>query len=566
MRVKSCPLVRLLLALSVLLISDCAKVSAPPGGPIDKTGPKIDSTAPPNGSSGIPRDGAISLRFSESTDRKSVEDAIFISPPFSEKVKYKWKNNILTIIPPDLLADSTTYVINIGSEISDLRQNKMDNSYVLAFSTGRYLDSGNISGTVFQGDKPLAGVAVALFDFPTPDDSTVFDSINPLYVTQSGKSGEYELDYLPDGQLFLMAFADKNKNRRFNFPGESFGLPDKPAMISGGATKPESNFYLIAQDTATISILSVTLTEDRLIKVRLSGKVDAGLVRDNLDRIRLNSSDSSMSLINANSLKEARGDIISNLTLFFRALQNGNYRLLLDSHVFGGKDDSARILESAEFNIDVMPDSTAPKIEQFSHRDKTVYPIDSIIEITFSEPINKNLLTDSSIIVRDSDSTVNDIDIRWPDDFRLGLYVTVLSWGKSYTVSIDENSVRDLSGNSAGDSLMTYRFNTYNADSLGSVSGTIGFGPTLDTTGIPYLVFSGKTKETIKIPVLNRQFDFSLPPGKYILRGFLDRNADGAQDPGSLFPFRYAETAMIYPDTIRVRARFETAGIEVNFK
>jgi hypothetical protein len=57
-----------------------------------------------------------------------------------------------------------------------------------------------------------------------------------------------------------------------------------------------------------------------------------------------------------------------------------------------------------------------------------------------------------------------------------------------------------------------------------------------------------------------------LPGGKYLMSGFIDSDLDGERDNGSIHPFRLAETAASYPDTISVRPRFETTGITFEFR
>jgi len=62
------------------------------------------------------------------------------------------------------------------------------------------------------------------------------------------------------------------------------------------------------------------------------------------------------------------------------------------------------------------------------------------------------------------------------------------------------------------------------------------------------------------------RFKFSVKPGKYVMSGYLDRDGNGKYDFGTLKPFKYSENYFNYPDTIRVRARFESAGIELHIK
>ena len=113
----------IVLIISILYVS-CAKIEPPPGGPIDKTGPSIISTIPAAGATGAPKDNKIAITFSESVDHRLAEAAIFISPCTHDNIDYRWKGKTLNIVLPDSFADSATYVVSIGTGVSDLRNNK----------------------------------------------------------------------------------------------------------------------------------------------------------------------------------------------------------------------------------------------------------------------------------------------------------------------------------------------------------------------------------------------------------------------------------------------------------
>ena len=348
--------------ISLIILVSCAKVVSPPGGPEDKTGPEVLSTSPSGNSVGVPPGNTISIQFSESIDKKSIEDAIFISPRIVGDVKYKWQRHTLSIILPDSFADSTTYIINIGANVADMRNNKMENTFSFAFSTGPLIDRGKISGLVVKDGKPSSGTMVALYDFEIPRNSDNFDTLYPPYVTQSGKTGEYALEFLPDGKYFVMAFTDKNKNQLFNFPREAFGLPDRIAAVSAGSS-PRMDFNMIEQDTGLISIVSTTLTGDRLIKIRLSRKIDQSLLRDNFDKIFLEPVDSTGTFQNPTAMKERGDDPMQMFNFFFRTLSEGKYRVKIDAGIFGQATDSLEYITGGELSIVDEADGTPPIID-----------------------------------------------------------------------------------------------------------------------------------------------------------------------------------------------------------
>jgi hypothetical protein len=351
------------LASLLLLLIGCAKLGAPPGGPVDKTGPFVMATRPENNAMNVAGDDKISIQFSEKIDKKSVEGTIFISPRFSGELEFKWKKNALTVILPDSFADSTTYVVNVGSEVRDLRRNKMDSSHIFAFSTGAEISRGRVTGSVFQEGKPVSGATVALYDFIVPESATVFGLVYPPYMTQSGKSGDYNLEYLPDGDYLALAFIDKNKNQRFDYPKEAFGIPDKPARIAKEYLQSTINFFLTQDDTSAVYVLSTAVTNDRLVKARFSRKLPSDSLINNLDRIYLVPADTAPGAASPVAIKESAGELSEAYNLFFRTLRGGSYRVRFEPRALGLRPDTVSVIESSEFTAELPPDETPPKIE-----------------------------------------------------------------------------------------------------------------------------------------------------------------------------------------------------------
>jgi hypothetical protein len=56
-----------------------------------------------------------------------------------------------------------------------------------------------------------------------------------------------------------------------------------------------------------------------------------------------------------------------------------------------------------------------------------------------------------------------------------------------------------------------------------------------------------------------------LPAGDYKLWVYQDLNTDGKYSFGSLDPLMYAERLAVHSDTINVRSRWETGGIDFSF-
>ncbi len=551
--------------ISFTIIYSCAKIGTPPGGPVDEEGPKIIATVPPSDSVNVEPGNTISITFDEKVDSKSIEGAVFISPHPEGELKYKLKGERLRITLPDSFKTNTTYIVNLGTQIKDLRGNPLEQSYSLAFSTGEKIAGGKITGSVFNGGRPASGVSIGLYNI-VDSIPPVVDSVYPPYLTQSGTEGDYSLDYIPNGRYFILAFIDKNKNHQFDYPNEMFGIPDRIPSISDSVKTTAINFHMTSEDTASgFGIISAVTASDNLIKVRFSDKIPGNLIADNLDKVAAVSTSEKGGQFLASAVRESDSSKTATFNFYFKNIAEGEYIIdLMDG--FLTVSDTSDVV-SPPFKFALNDDQKPPVIEKMSHENRQIFPRDSVIQFLFSEPMSRTNPVEQGI--RFTDSTGNGVNYtpEWKDYFRLDLVAHNLEWGEAYRIDLDQRVFEDMAGNSLGDTLKTYTFSTYSLDSLGEISGTV----TIDTSeiefGVPYLeVIDMAGKQVIFRPIPTTQFNFSVAPGKYFLRGFLDRNGNGEFDPGQFRPFEFSESSASYPDTIRVRYRFETSGIELEFK
>jgi len=512
-------------------------------------------------------DNRIVISFSESMDKKSIADAVFISPRPKDSPTFSWKKNNLYITLVDTFSTNTTYVVTIGTAIKDIRGNKLENSYSFAFSTGEIINAGAISGFIFENDKPASGITIGLYDFSVADSIEFLDSLYPPYLTQSGKNGEFILEYLPDGEYLALAYDDKNKNQLLNYPAEKFGLPDKVVFLSKENLSQELKISLISADTSKPAIISVGLTKDNLIKTRFSKTLSCRSVNNHLDQIELVSDSAESISFPAVSVKESGEDETNSFNFYFGQLRNDRYRLRIGAKLFRDVRIDSSFIYGEPFDIQILEDSTLPQLENFTLNGKTIYPDEAILKFDFSEPIELLSSFDSSIQVYDTDDNRQVISCNWIDNFKLSALLNNSEWGKSYYVIYNEKAFADLSGNLSGDSITVFKFSIYNFDSLGEISGEIKYGKGLDSNSIAYLTAQNVSGDMRLTKAVNKaKFNFTLPSGKYFLSGFIDKNANGAYNAGSLRPFRLAETISFSPDTIRVRTRFETSGLMLEFK
>jgi len=97
----------------------CANQLPPSGGDEDKIPPKIVKVFPADGITNFDED-YFEIEFSEYVDKRSVRDAIFISPFIEGTFTYSWIGTTLEVTFPEKLKDDVTYTITIGTDAVDL--------------------------------------------------------------------------------------------------------------------------------------------------------------------------------------------------------------------------------------------------------------------------------------------------------------------------------------------------------------------------------------------------------------------------------------------------------------
>jgi len=564
--------IRYLVILVSFFVAGCAEVGPPPGGEEDKKGPTLLESSPASGALGVATNSEVVLTFSETLVKPDQGTAVFVSPRPERSPQMEWKGNRLRILFAEPLLPDRTYVISVNTTVADLRRNRLDSAVTVAFSTGQTIDTGLVSGQVLNQDgKPAMGWAVGLYPLAQFEQYALADSVHPIYLTTAGNNGFFTLPYLPSGAYSLIAFLDKNRDDFFNPAIEPFAVPDRDILVGGGLPLNRLILAGTVLDSLAPGVVSVVSTEDGLVRLRLSRTVDPSYLKDHCDQTLLSlRSDSSTVDYRCTGFLESDLDQTSVLTGAFPEIPEGLYRLSL-LH----KGDAPALVRDSVV-IKKQLDKTPPQILRTLPGDKPLFVNQVKCGLTWSEPIDKTKLSEQSLVLWEDSTRLVQIKPVWSDAFHLNLVPQDLNAGHKYRLDISEFDFRDFSGNALGDSLRSYRFATLDADSVGSISGQVIVAiphKAQKTALLSFVNTSSKSTFTVEIETLGgsaisapRPFSLDVPPGKYLVSGFLDTDGNRKFTPGSINPYRPSETQAFLVDTVAVRARFEIAGVEFKFE
>ncbi|MEA2062328.1 MAG: Ig-like domain-containing protein, partial [Gemmatimonadota bacterium] len=115
--------VAIYLMATLALAAACARMGAPPGGPVDTEPPRVAAVCPAPDSTGVAPGAGIEITFSEKVSKQVAEKLISLSPP-AGRLFFKWKGSRVRIGPESGLREDITYRLMVGPGLTDLHRVK----------------------------------------------------------------------------------------------------------------------------------------------------------------------------------------------------------------------------------------------------------------------------------------------------------------------------------------------------------------------------------------------------------------------------------------------------------
>ena len=217
-----------ILFLLVLAIVGCAKRGSITGGLKDTLAPILKVSFPKNFSTDF-KGNEIKLTFDEYIKLKDLNKQLIISPPmkYEPLITPTSVSKFINIKILDTLQANTTYSFNFGQSIADNNEGNPYNQFKYVFSTGAYIDSLSLGGTVKDAyNKEVESfVSVMLYEVnDTFKDSVVYNDA-PRYITNTLDSlKSFKLENLKAGKYLLVAMKDYGSNNKFNPAKDKIGF------------------------------------------------------------------------------------------------------------------------------------------------------------------------------------------------------------------------------------------------------------------------------------------------------------------------------------------------------
>jgi len=201
----------LIIAALIITIISCATPGSPTGGLKDTVPPELLEASPMDQTTNF-KDTEIRLFFSEWMKLESLEKELIITPRINTEYEHELKKQEFFLTFKEALPDSTTFTLNFRKALKDITEGNLWEDPRISFSTGPYLDSMEVSGTIVDvfTKQPMEAYTIGLY-------TTAYDTANlrqgePLYFTTTDKSGYFNIRNIRNDNYLLYGFQDINDN------------------------------------------------------------------------------------------------------------------------------------------------------------------------------------------------------------------------------------------------------------------------------------------------------------------------------------------------------------------
>lgn len=277
-----------LFSLLTLCFNRCAQVAPLTGGARDTVPPKLLEALPQQAALNFNNDEIV-LRFDEYVQLKDLKNQLLISPKIKTEPEISSEGKkIIVLIKKNELAPNTTYRIYFGKSVADMTEGNTIPNFEYVFSTGNYIDSLKVKGTIVEAfnEKPAGEVLVGLYNLNKQNDSLIYKE-TPDYITRTLPGGEFSFGNLPKSTFKAVAFTDKNKNYLYDGESEKIGFKDSVLVLSSDTilnlkifSEEPSKTFIKKSSAPYYGILNVIYNKKSVFKANTLNAHESGLVTE----------------------------------------------------------------------------------------------------------------------------------------------------------------------------------------------------------------------------------------------------------------------------------------------
>lgn len=214
-----------------IFFTSCANIVPPGGGPRDTLAPRVLSISPPDSTLHF-KAQKVTFRFDEYVELDNVLEKLIVSPTLKRTPVILAKLRTITMEIKDSLQPNTTYTFNLGDAVKDVNERNPIQDFQYVVSTGDYLDSLTLTGTILVAEtgKPDSNVAVMLYSNITED--SVVSKEKPLYLAKTRGNGSFRFKNLKPGTYKIFALKEENRDFQYTEATELIAFREEPLDLT----------------------------------------------------------------------------------------------------------------------------------------------------------------------------------------------------------------------------------------------------------------------------------------------------------------------------------------------
>lgn len=535
--------------ITITALHRCANPGSPTGGPKDTIPPTLILANPITGTTNFNSE-VIELEFSEYINADKLKQELIITP--KTKIKYKSivKRNKLIIKLDGKLLDSTTYNFNFANGVTDITEKTPAINLSLAFSTGPFIDSMSIKGSIEELLTKEAGKGYVVSLYPYTDTLDYFID-SPMYFTTANDSGNYQLKYIKKGKYRIISFNDDNGNFLLDPETESHGFISDIIHLDSATQLPRMRCVL--QNVKPLALINARPT-GKYVEIKFNKQIDNytiepdlhnhNIIGQNKDIIRLykpeqiNYEDSVTSYISAN---DSLGNVITD-TIKYVFLESNRK----PADFSFSTQDKLTIKNNPSITLNFNKPITTTHIDSLQIKADSIFSYVPENEITWnnnrtSATIQFSLNTDSLLHAFEKalpkDSTSMDSTLRKGSAKTRRKLELIIDKGSFISIENDTSKLKSI------------QLEEQKTPPTGTLK--LNLQTEEESFILQLLNKSGKVAYQKRN---EKSFSFtSIKPDTYDIRVLIDRNSDGKWSYGNLLKNDQPEEVFIYPEEISVR-------------
>jgi uncharacterized protein (DUF2141 family) len=524
-----------LFVLFTLILSSCAQMLTPTGGPKDTTPPKVVKYSPDSAALHF-KAKQIHILFNEFIQLKNINGQLIVSPPLKHIPDIKVKGKELVISITDTLEPNTTYDFNFGSAIADYTEGNVLDNFQYIFSTGSFIDSLSLKGIVKDALtlSPQKDVLVMLYN--SSGDSLPFKKL-PNYFAKTKENGSFKINNIRTGSYKVFALKDANSNYLYDTPEENIGFLDTLIDL-----KKNTNIDLLLFNEGPKKQFVKRAKVLEFGHIRFTFNKPVTVLQ--LKPINFNPADSNWRTEEFNTGHDT-------LDLWIPKRIRDTIKLLV-------KDD----LKMSDTLVFALPE-LGEKDKKFKLTYKInaagLFDINKEVKIQFNHYLATKEIPGDSIRVKEDTvkDLKNDIDIKVSNE-----QITILKkdqglWKENtkYKIVIPSGLIKDVFG-LKNDSIKI-EFKTRELKNYGTLKLNISYSE--DLLGSVFQLLNTKDEVVVQ-HIINDARPFTLEylsPQEYKMRIILDKNKNKKFDTGNYLKHQQPEKVIYYPGKITIRSNWD---------